>query len=107
KDTTRNIIARREYVIHLVSEELAERMNICAVDFPAETSEIDMAGMSLKPSRVVEPPIIAEAPVALECRLSQVIPVSDIRNLVIGEIVRIHARPGIVDPSRYYVDIAA
>ncbi len=35
KDTVRNIRATKEFVISVVSEEIAERMNICAVDFPA------------------------------------------------------------------------
>jgi flavin reductase (DIM6/NTAB) family NADH-FMN oxidoreductase RutF len=105
KDTTRNIRATGEYVIHVVSEDIAEAMNICAVDFPAEMSEIELAGFTLKPSRVVAPPTIAEAPVALECRLMQIIPVSPIRNVVLGEVVRIRTRPGIVDPHRLYVDI--
>jgi flavin reductase (DIM6/NTAB) family NADH-FMN oxidoreductase RutF len=105
KDTTRNIRATGEYVIHVVSEDIAEAMNVCAVDFPAEMSEIELAGFTLKPSRVVAPPTIAEAPVALECRLMQIIPVSAIRNVVLGEIVRIRTRPGIVDPERLYVDI--
>jgi flavin reductase (DIM6/NTAB) family NADH-FMN oxidoreductase RutF len=105
KDTTRNIRVSGEYVIHVVSEDIAEAMNVCAVDFPAEMSEIDLAGFTLKPSRVVAPPTIAEAAVALECKLMQIIPVSDIRNVVLGRIVRIRTRPGIVDPEKLYVDI--
>lgn len=105
KDTTRNIDASSEYVIHLVSDSQAKAMNVCAVNFPPEISEIDMAGFTLKPSRVVRPPTIVEAPVALETRLMQIIPVSPTRNLVLGEIVRFKARPGIVDPDRLYVDV--
>ena len=105
KDTTRNIRANGEYVIHLVSDELAEAMNICAVNFPSDMSEIDMAGFTLKPSRTVTPPTIVEAPVALETRLMEIIPVSPTRNIVLGEIVRFKARPGIVDTEKLYVDI--
>lgn len=105
KDTTRNIDASGEYVIHLVSDSQAKAMNVCAVNFPPEISEIDMAGFTLKPSRVVRPATIVEAPVALETRLMQIIPVSPTRNLVLGKIVRFKARPGIVDPDRLYVDV--
>ncbi len=107
KDTTQNIRDSGEYVIHLVSDDLAVAMNICAVDFPAEISEIDMAGFTLKPSRSVKPPTIVEAPVALECKLMSIIPVSPTRNVVLGEIVRFKARPGIVDPAKLYVDVKA
>jgi flavin reductase (DIM6/NTAB) family NADH-FMN oxidoreductase RutF len=105
KDTTRNIRASGEYVIHLVSDHQAEAMNVCAVNFPAEISEIDMAGFTLKPSRAIRPPTIVEAPVALETRLMQIMPVSPTRNVVLGEIVRFKARPGIVDPEKLYVDV--
>lgn len=105
KDTSRNIERSGEYVIHLVSDSQADAMNTCAVNFPPEISEIDLAGFTLKPSRVVKPPTIVEAPVALETRLMQVIPVSPTRNVVLGEIVRFKARPGIVDPEKLYVDI--
>jgi flavin reductase (DIM6/NTAB) family NADH-FMN oxidoreductase RutF len=105
KDTTRNIQASGEYVIHLVSDSQAEAMNVCSVNFPPDISEIDMAGFTLKPSRAVKPPTIVEAPVALETRLMQIIPVSPTRNVVLGEIVRFKARPGIVDPEKLYVDV--
>lgn len=105
KDTTRNIRANGEYVIHLVSDALAEAMNICAVNFPPDVSEIDQAGFTLKPSRIVAPPTIVEAPVALETRLMEIIPVSATRNVVLGEIVRFKARPEIVDTENLYVDI--
>jgi len=105
KDTRRNIETSGEYVIHLVSDSQADAMNVCAVNFPPDISEVEMAGFSLKPSRVVKPPTIVEAPVALETRLMQVIPVSPTRDVVLGEIIRFKARPGIVDPEKLYVDI--
>lgn len=105
KDTMRNISETGEYVIHLVSDDLGDAMNICAVNFPPDVSEIDKAGFSLKPSRSVAPPTIVEAPVALETKLMQVIPVSPTRNVVLGKIVRFKARPEIVDTEKLYVDI--
>jgi flavin reductase (DIM6/NTAB) family NADH-FMN oxidoreductase RutF len=105
KDTKRNIAASGEYVIHLVSDSQANAMNVCAVNFPPDISEIDKAGFTLKPSRMVKPPTIVEAPVALETKLMQIIPVSPTRDVVLGEIIRFKARPGIVDPEKLYVDI--
>ena len=40
KDTERNIRDSGEFVVNLVDEALAERMNICAVDFPPDFSEV-------------------------------------------------------------------
>jgi hypothetical protein len=41
KDTERNIRETGEFVVNLVDEAIAERMNICAVDFPTEIGELE------------------------------------------------------------------
>src|SRR3954452_4526374 len=46
KDTAKNIRSSREFVVNLVSEEIAERMNITAVDFPHGTDELAAAGLT-------------------------------------------------------------
>src|ERR1700734_2046237 len=43
KDTAWNIKRMGEYVINVVTEDLLEKMNICATDFPAGVSELEMA----------------------------------------------------------------
>jgi flavin reductase (DIM6/NTAB) family NADH-FMN oxidoreductase RutF len=107
KDTARNIAERHEFVVNLVDEELAAAMNVCAIDFPTEVSEIDAAGLSLASSHTVQPPRIAEAPAALECRLFVTLNPGHGRELVIGEILALHTREGIVDPANLRVDPAA
>jgi len=107
KDTTRNIAAAGEFVVNLVDEALAEAMNICAIDFPPEVSEIDAAGLSLLPGVTVPVPRIAEAPFALECRKTVSLAFGPHRELLIGEVVRIHAREGLVDPATLRVSMSA
>lgn len=107
KDTARNIAATGEFVINLVDEPLAEAMNICAVDFPPEVSEVSVAGLSLAPSVAVAPGRIAESPVALECRSVQILQFGPRRDLVIGEVLRVHVREGLIDPHTLALDIAA
>ena len=69
KDTSAHIRDRGEFVVNLVDEALGEQMNMCAIDFPPEVSEIDAAKLSLLPSAEGRrSPRIAEAPAALECR---------------------------------------
>jgi flavin reductase (DIM6/NTAB) family NADH-FMN oxidoreductase RutF len=105
KDTARHIQANGDYVIHIVSEEFGNAMNACAIDFPEDISEIDVAGFTLKPSRRVKPPTIVEAAVALECRLHSQIAFSEKRAIIVGEVVQIKTRPGFVDPVKLYVDV--
>jgi flavin reductase (DIM6/NTAB) family NADH-FMN oxidoreductase RutF len=105
KDTSAHIRDQGAFVVNLVDEALGERMNICAIDFPPEISEIDVARLSLLPSEKIKVPRIAEAPAALECRHYTTLEVSAERRLAIGEVVHIHVRPGIVDPEKLRVDM--
>src|SRR6185295_835895 len=81
KDTSAHIRDRGAFVVNLVDEALGERMNICAIDFPPEISEIDAANLTLLPSEKVAIPRIAEAPAALECRHYTTLEVSAERRL--------------------------
>ena len=107
KDTTANVRRTGEFVVNLVSEEIAEAMNICAIDYPREVSEIDAAGFTLAPSQAVAPPAIAEAPIALECRRYLMLNVTAERDLLVGEVLRMRARPGVVDPASHRLDLDA
>jgi len=107
KDTLTHILDSGVFVVNLVDEAIAERMNICSVDFPPEVSEIDAAGFTTLPGAAVPVPRIAEAPVALECRHYMTLEVTHRRRLCIGEVVYLHARPGIIDAERLYVNLDA
>jgi flavin reductase (DIM6/NTAB) family NADH-FMN oxidoreductase RutF len=107
KDTPANIRETGFFVVNLVDEALADQMNICAVDFPRDESEIDAAGLDLCAGIAVPVPRIASAPVALECRHYMTLEVSRERRLCIGEVVYLHVRDGIVDPGNLRVDIEA
>ncbi|MCC7546272.1 MAG: flavin reductase family protein [Burkholderiales bacterium] len=97
KDTMRNVLETREYVVNLVDEAIAPQMHGCAVDTPPETSEFDLVGFTPVPSKAVRPPRIAQAPVCFECRLHTHLDFNT-RHLCIGEVVWLHARGGVLDP---------
>ena len=107
KDTAANIEATGEFVVNLVDEALAERMNLCAVDFPPEESELAAAGLTPTPMRLVACLGVAEAPAALECRHWRTIAVANGRELVIGEVVAARMRDDLVDPETLRIDHAA
>jgi flavin reductase (DIM6/NTAB) family NADH-FMN oxidoreductase RutF len=103
KDTERNIRDSGEFVVNLVDEALARRMNICAVDFPAEIAELDRADLTPLPSAGVRPPRIAEAPVGLECRRITGLSLGPRSTLEVGRVVHIHIRDDLMDPAKMYV----
>lgn len=101
KDTFRNIEETGEFVVNVVTESIAEAMNIAATDFPDGMSEFEQANLTPFPSDLVRPPRVAESPVNLECRLVQVIELGDPPNaLIVGEIVRFHVADGLIERGR-------
>jgi flavin reductase (DIM6/NTAB) family NADH-FMN oxidoreductase RutF len=105
KDTMRNIRETGSFVVNLVDRAMVEAMQICAIDFPDEVDEIAAAGLATAPSTTVAAPRLAASPVQLECRETVSLSLGTRhRNLVVGEIVHLHIRDGIVD-ERLHVDI--
>jgi len=107
KDTLGNIQARREFVVNLVPEALAAAMNDTATDFPHGHDELQITGLATAPSRQVGVPRIAASPVALGCRLKQVIAIDHNANIVVAEVVAVHvADEAVKDAERCYIDTA-
>jgi flavin reductase (DIM6/NTAB) family NADH-FMN oxidoreductase RutF len=99
KDTTNNIRDTGEFVVNLVDEPIAEAMNLCAIDFPPEVSEIEVARLELLPSERVRAARIAQSPVHLECRRLTTLQPGHERYIILGEVLWLHVRDGIVDPD--------
>lgn len=74
KDTLRNVRETGELVINIVSREMAERVNQASAPYPFEVDEFDVTGFTRAPSERVKPPRVAESPVAMECRVFQIVP---------------------------------
>ena len=107
KDTTRNIHRDGEFVVHMVDEALAAAMNDCAIDFPSGESEAAATGLATLPSVDVSVPRLAAAPFALECKRHVSLAFGPGRELLVGEVLRLHAREGLVDAANMHVDLAA
>jgi len=91
KDTVRNILSTKEFVVNMVSEELLEKMVITGEDFPPDVSEFERAGLTPEESKFVTPPRVKEAKVAFECKLFKYVPVYDM-HLILGEVLLIRVR---------------
>ncbi len=100
KDTLRNIIATREFVLNVVSEEFAGQMNACSAELAPEVDEFEVSGLTPIPSELISPPRVAESHVQMECRLEQIVHVSTEPlggSLVLGEVLRFHIRESLLD----------
>lgn len=105
KNTATNIIATGEFVVNLVCEGDADKMNRSSVDAPADVSEIDYAGIETVPSIVVAPPRIATSPVSFECRKVAALDVGSFQTVMIAEILMTHiADQFVTNPEKLYLD---
>jgi len=102
KDTARNIRRTQEFVVNIVTEDIAQKMNICATEFPPEISEIEVAGFTTAPSDVIKTPRIAEAHAALECREYASIEIGHSR-IILGRVVSAYVEDQFVDPAGPYI----
>jgi flavin reductase (DIM6/NTAB) family NADH-FMN oxidoreductase RutF len=106
KDTYLNIQATREFVVNIVSEEIAEQMNLCSGDYPHGTDEFEISGLTPVASDVVSAPRVAESKVSMECRLMQIVEVGGGlhrgggASLILGEVVRFHVEDGLAENFR-------
>ena len=93
KDTLRNIQEVGEFVSHVVDEKMAEAMILTSADFPPGVNEIEIAELKTTSSIDVRPPRLVDAPVAMECRVTQIVPVEGSTNvMVLGRVLRFHVR---------------
>ena len=106
KDTAANIQASGEFVVNIVDNALAERMNICAIDFEPDVSEPLQADLELLESVGVSPPRIAASPVSMECEKLVALELRNARHIVLGEVRHFHIRDDIViDREKLYLDL--
>jgi flavin reductase (DIM6/NTAB) family NADH-FMN oxidoreductase RutF len=93
KDTLRNVRETKEFVVNIVTYELAEAMNLTSGEYDASVNEFELAKVTPQASKIVRPPRVAESPVSFECTLHQIVDFSSrptSSSLVIGEVVVIH-----------------
>jgi len=99
KDTLCNIRRTGEFVLNLVDEEMARPMRVSGHEFPGAVSEFEMADLTPVAASRVGHPRIAQAAASLECVVYRLVAINSAQELVIGEIIHLHARDGIIDPA--------
>ena len=95
KDTARNILAGKEFVVHIVDEQNVEKVNETAASLPADQSEISLANLTLIDSDKVNIPGVKEAKVRFECTLEHSVELGGTddqpgADLIIGKVLQYH-----------------
>ena len=108
KDTLVNIEYSRDFVINVVTEDLAEAMNQTSRLYPSYVDEFKEARLTPVKADIVKSPMVGESPINMECRLVQIIATGGAHrrgSLIIGEVVRVHIKDefyinGEIPPSK-------
>jgi len=103
KDTLNNVQATKEFVVNIVSEEFAEKMNLSSADVPPDVDEFTLSGLTPIPSDCVKPPRVKESKISMECKLIQIVQFGTGPgggHTVFGEILRFHIDDELFDNFR-------
>ena len=102
KHTYENVLEVPEVVINVVSYSMVQQASLASTEYPKGINEFVKSGFTQVPSDVVKPPRVGESPIAMECKVLQVIQTGDqgaAGNLVICEILRMHISEQVLDPE--------
>jgi flavin reductase (DIM6/NTAB) family NADH-FMN oxidoreductase RutF len=103
RDSIANVRATGEFVVNVVSDDITQAMRVSSAAFDSGEDEFEHAGLRAAPSHTVSPPRVAEAKVALECRLRQILEIGE-GTMAFGDVLHVHVarsvlRDGRVDPT--------
>ena len=93
KDTLQNVKQVPECVVNIVNYAIAEQMSLSSTGYARGVNEFSKSGLTEVQSDIIRPPRVGEAPVSMECKVTDVIPLGHqggSGNLVICEMVRMH-----------------
>jgi flavin reductase (DIM6/NTAB) family NADH-FMN oxidoreductase RutF len=94
KDTLINVLATKQFVVNMVTEELVEQMNITAKAVPYDVDEFELAGVTPIASEKIKPMRVKESPINFECELVHHYFLEEHKNggacVLIGRIIMMH-----------------
>jgi flavin reductase (DIM6/NTAB) family NADH-FMN oxidoreductase RutF len=102
KHTLENVLENDEVVINMVDFAMVEQMSLASCEYEKGINEFVKGGFTEEPSIMVKPPRVKESKAAFECKVKQVIQMSEeggSPNLVICEVVLAHFSEDILDEN--------
>lgn len=96
KDSVNNARESGEFCWNLVSRKHAQAMNQTSASVPSDTDEFELAGLDKRESKIIDAPHVADCPVVMECKTTQIIQLLSVHGkkcetwLVLGEVVGVH-----------------
>lgn len=88
----------RECVVHLPSATMAKTVDYCGTFTGAKVDKFEKCRLTRIPSQIVSAPTIAECPVAIECRVCEIVP-SGSHDVFVCEIVAVTVDEALMDKA--------
>jgi flavin reductase (DIM6/NTAB) family NADH-FMN oxidoreductase RutF len=100
KDTLNNVVATKQFVVNMVTEDLVEQMNLTSQPIAANESEFELAGLTPIESKLVLPPRVKECKITMECEMVHHYKLENSKTggatIVIGKIVLFHIDESVI-----------
>jgi flavin reductase (DIM6/NTAB) family NADH-FMN oxidoreductase RutF len=103
KHSLQNVLEVPEVVINIVDYDMVQQVSLASCDFPKEVNEFAKAGFTPQPATLVQPPMVKESKVKMECRVLEVKPLGTeggAGNLVLCEVLRMHIDEVLLDDNK-------
>jgi flavin reductase (DIM6/NTAB) family NADH-FMN oxidoreductase RutF len=103
KDTLNNVRATGQFVVNIVSEEFADKMNLTSAEVAPEVDEFALSGLTPVPADLVACPRVKEAKISMECSVVNMVTFGEGPGggcTVFGEILRFHIADELFDNYR-------
>ncbi|HHC07452.1 MAG TPA: flavin reductase family protein [Actinobacteria bacterium] len=102
KDTLANVMATGEFTVNVVDEALAEAMNLTSGEYGPEVDEAALAGLEMRPGRLVAAPYVVASPAVLECKVVELVELGDppTSTVVFGRILGARIRSELLAEGR-------
>lgn len=103
KHSHQNVLEVPEVVINIVNYPMVEQMSLASTSYDKGVNEFVKSGFTQVPSEKVKPPRVGEAPVAIECSVTEVIELADTPgagNLILAKVELVHINEDYLDSKQ-------
>ncbi|MCP4914113.1 MAG: flavin reductase family protein [Oligoflexia bacterium] len=103
KDTAKNILNNKEFVINIVSQEIAEKVNLTSTELDYGQDEFEFAGLTPLDSELIGPKRIKESLIHFECKYRDHLSYGDqpgCGQIITGEVIKVHVDESIYENGR-------
>jgi flavin reductase (DIM6/NTAB) family NADH-FMN oxidoreductase RutF len=107
KHTLENVLEIPEVVINIVDYDMVQQTSLSSCEYPKSVNEFLKAGLTMEPANLIQPPMVKESKIKLECKVVEVKSLGTeggAGNLVICEVLRMHIDPEILNDEGNMID---